>query len=239
MKVFVCSVCRWISAIATTSLIVLVGGLFPSPEPVHAQTAAEAFAREVERALPQEELYAYHKRLSQGPVHVARRDPESRPRNDELAIAEQGWRLVWNQRSSSVLQNAVRDFRDYLDKSMRVQLQVEDRDSLEGWQTLTRSIVVGTRDQLPKCGATLTGPKDYEILAGPQRVTVCGYDDRGAMYGLYNLEARMNLREAPFLPIGLHSVRHSLYSTRMVHSWMGWMEFPDPLLSHLVHDGFD
>ena len=122
---------------------------------------------------------------------------------------------------------------------MRVQLEVEGRDSLDGWQSLTRCIVVGTRDQLPDCGTALKGPKDYEIVATPQRLTVCGYDERGAMYGLYNLEARMNLREAPFLPADLKSVRHSLYGTRMVHSWMGWMEFPDPLLSHLAHDGFD
>jgi len=59
------------------------------------------------------------------------------------------------------------------------------------------------------------------------------------MYGLYNLEARMNLREAPFLPRNLKTVRHSLYSVRMVQSWMGWMEWPDRLLSHLSHDGFD
>jgi hypothetical protein len=70
-------------------------------------------------------------------------------------------------------------------------------------------------------------------------VTVCGYDERGSMFGLYNLEARMNLREGPFLPSQLNTVRHSLYNARMVHSWMGWMEFPDSLLSHLAHDGFD
>ena len=49
----------------------------------------------------------------------------------------------------------------------------------------------------------------------------------------------MNMREAPFLPKDLKVVRHSLYDTRMVLSWMGWMEFPDRLLSHLAHDGFD
>jgi len=59
------------------------------------------------------------------------------------------------------------------------------------------------------------------------------------MYGLYNLEARMNLREGPFLPADLKTVRHSLYDVRMVMSWMGWMEWPDALLSHLAHDGFD
>ncbi|MDD4017037.1 MAG: hypothetical protein PHV28_03740, partial [Kiritimatiellae bacterium] len=39
--------------------------------------STEAFAREIERVLPPEETYAYHKRLSENPVHVAgRRDPD-------------------------------------------------------------------------------------------------------------------------------------------------------------------
>ena len=162
----------------------------------------------------------------------------SRKQAGELALPEQGWKLVWNRSSSPVLQNAVQDFQDYLDKSMRVQVEVEGRDSLEDWRTLGKSIVVGTRGHLPGCGTALKGPKDYEIVATPERLTVCGYDERGAMYGLYNLEARMNLREAPSCP-GLKDGRHSLYDVRMVQSWMGWMEFPDRVLSHLAHDGFD
>ena len=59
------------------------------------------------------------------------------------------------------------------------------------------------------------------------------------MFGLYNLEARMNLREGPFLLAELKTVRHSLYGVRMVHSWMGWMDFPDRMLAHMAHDGLD
>jgi hypothetical protein len=208
-------------------------------EPVLAEVTTQTFAREVERVLPQEERYAYHKRLSGGPVHVARRNPEAKPRTGELALPDQGWRLVWNQRSSAVLHNAVQDFQDYLDTSMGVRVEVEGRDSLQDWQSLSRCVVVGTRDHLPGCGAALQGPKGYEIVATPERLTVCGYDERGAMYGIYNLEARMNLREAPFLPANLKTVRHSLYDVRMIESWMGWMEWPDQLLAHLAHDGFD
>jgi hypothetical protein len=208
-------------------------------EPVRAEVSAEEFALEVERTLPQEELYDYHKRLSTNPVHVARRDPEASPRAGELALLNHGWKLVWNQRSSAVLQNAVHDFQDYLDTSMQVQVDLEGQDSLENWQSLANSIVVGTREQLPGCGEALEGPKDYEIVVTPERLIVCGYDERGAMYGLYNVEARMNLREAPFLPVDLKTVRHSLHDARMVQSWMGWMEWPDPLLAHLAHDGFD
>ena len=195
-----------------------------------AEVTTEAFSREVENALPLENLYDYHKRLSGGPVHVPRRDPDARAKAGELTLPKCGWKLVWNQRGSPVLQGAVRDFQDYLDKSMQVRVEVEGRDSPERWQSLGQSIVVGTREQIPGCGTTLKGPKDYEILATPERLTVCGYDERGAMYGLYNLESRMNLREGPFLPADLRTVRHSLYDVRMIESWMGWMEWPDALL---------
>ena len=72
--------------------------------------------------------------------------------------------------------------------------------SLNNWEKLKQPIVVGTREQMPGCGQELKGPKDYEIQVTPNNIVVCGFDQRGAMFGLYNLESRMNLREAPFLP---------------------------------------
>ncbi len=220
-------------------LILVVGWSLHTPTPAQAEVTTEEFAREVQRVLPQEKPYDYHKRLSTGPVHVQKRDPEAKLQDGEMALPKQGWKLVWNQKSSPVLETAVADLQDYLATSMSVQINVEGRDSLDGWQDLKQCVVVGTRDQMPGCGAALKKPKDYEIVVTPQRVIVCGYDERGAMFGLYNLEERMNLREAPFLPANLKTVRHSLYDVRMVQSWMGWMEWPDRLLSHLAHDGFD
>jgi hypothetical protein len=38
--------------------------------------------------------------------------------------------------------------------------------------------------------------KDYELRTQTDRITVCRYDDRGVMHGLYNLQARFSLREA-------------------------------------------
>jgi hypothetical protein len=198
-----------------------------------------AFTREVERVLPQEKPYDYHKHLSEGPLHVPRRDFKSCLMEGEMSLADKGWKLVWNKGSSLILQNVVEDFQDYMNKSMGVRIEVDGRDSLEEWQSLSWCIVVGTRHQLPGCGIELKGPKDYEIVVTPEQLTVCGYDERGAMFGLYNLESRMNLREAPFLHGNLKTVRHSLYDVRMVMSWMGWMEWPDQLLARLAHDGFD
>ena len=200
--------------------------------------SSTAFTAEVEK-LPAEELYDYHKYLSTAPVHVLQRDKNAIPEKNEMIIHDEGWKLICLKNSDIVIKFAVRDFQDYLRISHNVKIEVEEKDSLNNWKKFKQSIVVGTREQLPECGLTLKSAKDYEIQVTSNRIVICGYEKPGAMFGLYNLEARMNLREGPFLPKDLKTVRHSLYSTRMALSWMGWMEWPDALLSHLVHDGFD
>lgn len=197
-----------------------------------------AFTSEVER-LPSEELYGYHKHLSSAPVHMWRRDTTAIPEKNEMSLPGTGWKLIRLKNSGIVIRTAALDFQNYLHVSHHVEIETEERDSLNNWKKLRRSIVVGTREQLPGCGSTLRSSKDYEIRVTPDSIVVCGYDERGAMFGLYNLEARMNIREAPFLPNSLKTTRHSLYDSRIVLSWMGWMEWPDSLLSHLAHDGFD
>ncbi len=210
------------------------------PAEVNSSTvSSEQVAAEIARVLSPEAPLDYHRHLSQGPVHIPRRDASLVPAADELALPAQGWRIVWMAGVSEVLDGAVRDFQDYLKTSMSVEVSAESVETLEAWQSAEKTIVVGVRDQMPGCGMALKGAKDYEIVVTPNRVAVCGFDPRGAMYGLYNLEACMNLREAPFLPNNLNTVRHSLYDSRMVQSWMGWMEFPDALLSHMSHDGID
>ena len=196
------------------------------------------FNTEVE-LLPEEKLFDYHKHLSTSPVHIKRRDGQAVKENNEMQLPDVGWKISWIKGNGIIIDNAVDDFTDYLTVSQQVKVEVMPVNSLNNWKSLKQTIVVGTKEQMPNCGQKLKGPKDYEIEVTPNSIVVCGYDQRGAMFGLYNLESRMNLREAPFLPKDLKIVRHSLYDTRMVLSWMGWMEFPDQLLSHMVHDGFD
>ncbi len=189
--------------------------------------------------LPEEKIYDYHKHLSNAPVHIPRRDMNAQPQNNEMELPQTGWNIISHSGTGIIIKNAVEDFCDYLKVSHNINVIQEHLNDLDKWKRLKRSIIVGTKEQLPGCGNALKGPKDYEIQVTPGRIVVCGFDERGAMFGLYNLESRMNMREAPFLPKDLKVVRHSLYDTRMVLSWMGWMEFPDRLLSHLAHDGFD
>lgn len=200
----------------------------------------EKFAQELRRTLPVEDSYAQHQRLSEGSMHVCgRRDVQLLPEAGEVAVDGKGWTLIWQANSSEVIQTAAADFQDYMKRSMGVDVALEPRPSIAGLVAGNRQIVVGTGEQLPSFARELKNSKDYGLYTTPQSVTVCGYDDKGAMHGLYNLEARMNLREAPYLPGNLSLVRHSLYEVRMVHSWMGWMEWPDKLLAHMAHDGID
>lgn len=209
------------------------------PASSHPLPTSQEFSREVERTLPAEKPYAYHQRLSTESVHLARRSPVAQPAHPDAVLPQNGWCLVFPATATDMLAHAVRDFQDYLRVSMGVEADLAPRESLADWQTLTQCVVVGTQAQMPGIGSELHGPKDYQIAVAAERIAVCGFAERGALHGLYHLEARLELGGGRFLPKGLNTVRHSLYDTRMVLSWMGWMEWPDTVLSHLAHDGFD
>lgn len=200
--------------------------------------SASEFASKAYASVPVEEPYAFHKILSDWREPL-RRDATTKPRPEELDLSGAGWTIIIRSDAGTVLRTAASEFRDYLELSMQIRLEVREQSSLSNWSTLHKSIIAGTRDQLGSCGAGLAGRKDYQILVSSDRVIVCGFDERGAMYGLYNLEARMNLREAPFLARDLDTTRRSLYKARMTLSGLGWEEWPDRYLATLARYGFD
>lgn len=212
--------------------------LFSSCERDEPRTSDD-FSAEAFRLLPLEEPYQHHKTLKEGPVHSLRRDANASATPAEIEIGAEGWKLLVPSQADSVLRTAAEDFRDYLDIAMKVRVEMESLSSLDGWRELDRAIVVGTARTLPGCGAALHGPKDYALEFSQELVVVCGFDERGAAQGLYNLESRMSLREGPFLQRDFQSTRRSLYRTRMVLNWLGWMEWPDAYLSRVAHAGYD
>lgn len=212
---------------------VLLGVVACSAQSFDAAEFAKALS-----AVPTEERYAFAKRLSEWQEPL-RRDPAARPSAGEMSIPAEGWKLLVRADSGSLLKQAAEDFREYLERAMRVRMAIEAPASLEEWGGTRRVIVAGTREQLPGCGTALNAAKDYRIVTGPERIVVCGFDQRGVMYGLYHLEMRMNLREGPFLPARLDTIRHSLYRARMTLSGLGFMEWPDAYLRLLAHYGFD
>jgi hypothetical protein len=200
-------------------------------------TAAE-FAAKALPVLPIEQPHDF-RTVFENRTDYGRRDPAAKPSPSEMALRADGWRLLIAAHAGPVLRQAAEDFRGYLDRAMQVRLTPATSPTLEGWQAMTKTIIAGTRGEVSGCGAQLQGRKDYQIMVARDRIAVCGFDERGAMYGLYNIEARMNLREAPFLPADLNTTRRSLFNARMTLSGLGWMEWPDNYLSILAHYGFD
>jgi hypothetical protein len=207
----------------------------PSANSIASEFDANAFA-----VLPVEEPYGFVRQLREGlDPELGKRNPAAQPELDEMSIPSHGWRLLLQSGVGAPLRNAAQELQSYLKTAMQTEVSIEEHGSLANESGVAGAIVAGTRDQLPGCGGMLKQSKDYQIIVTPQRVIVCGYDELGSMYGLYNLEERFSLREAPFLPANLNTVRLSLYKARMTLSGIGWMEWPDKYLAMLPRYGFD
>lgn len=218
-------------------LFVLTASLWPLCAP--GQTAAQAeFDQTAWAALPIEEPQDFREVLIND-FNRSLREPAAKAESSEIEIGSRGWSLVYSSQAGPVLTQAVKEFQAHLETSMQVRIEPTAKASIADWRRGERTIVVGVKDQMPGCGTNLSGKKDYRLVASTGHIAVCGYDERGAMFGLYNLESRMELRGGPFLPKGLDSVRHSLYGVRMTLSGLGWMDWPDWYLRMLPRYGFD
>lgn len=214
-----------------------INGAVPEILPFAEDTAV--FAREVKRVLPDDQPYGHHKRIAEGPVHVLCRDKDLVKRPDEFSLAEGQWRLCYVPGVSEVVETAVADFREFMRASMEVGIETESVDGFKSLKRKEKLILAGTKNSFPQYAGLVKGPKGYALLREKQNLVVVGYDEVGVLQGLFNLEAQMKLRDAPFLSANLRLVRESIYERRMVLSGLGWMEWPDNLLSHIAHNGFD
>lgn len=201
--------------------------------------SAAAFLAEAQKVLPEEKPYDYHKSLAEGPVHKMLRDPEAEANDGEIAVDGEGWSVVIEEGVGPAVSFAANDMRDFMLDSMNVEIAVETVPSLTDLVHPGKAIVIATQDQFSSNRTQLNSEKDYSIFIEDDLIVVCGGGERGAMFGAFDLESRMGLRGGPFLPNDLDTVRHSLYQNRMAISWLGWMQWPDSLLSHIAHDGYD
>ncbi len=201
------------------------------------QVSADRFEEAALPALAIEESYDFHRRLTEG-IPPRPRDPDTRPAADEIEIGE-GWSVEVPADASTPLVVAAEEFQRYMKEAMRVDVALKRPAGIDGWRDRPKTVVAAARGAMPDLGEPLKASKDYRITVADDAVAVCGFDDRGAAYGLYNLIMRFSLREAPYPPKKLDTVRHSLYQARMTVSGMGWMEWPDRYLATLPLYGFD
>jgi len=190
--------------------------------------------------MKKEQNYDFRKRMLQ--IHRKDvRDYEVLPGPDELVIHE-GFAVVLPSREELgalglnaagdpmdelVIETAARDFVDYLFTSMGISAFLLRR--AESWN------INAVRLKLNRDLGEASSPRSYRITVG-EGILLEGYDANGIAQGLYHLEDIMNLRMAPYLPMGTqeHKV---LFPIRQTMSGYGVDMYPDEYLCRLAHEG--
>lgn len=176
--------------------------------------------------LPVVSLYAerqYEFRAELERVHErGLRDEAVRPAQNEFEIRD-GAVISLPADRTEVLENASRDFAEYLLVSMGVGAAVSVRSG-EGALKIVIDKSVGARTS--------------RIETTDKGVKVTAFDERAAAQALYHLEDMMSLRRAPYLSKGVYT-RTSRFSPRMVHSGWGMDLVPENYMRRMAHYGYD
>lgn len=163
------------------------------------------------------------------------RDRSYCPGPDMVAVDEQ-FSIVIPKNAGEVLITAAKDLQDYLFTSMECSVPLRRVSDLS--QIPEKAILVVTAQQLGRQWAYEAVSAAYEITVAKNRVTVCGFDERGCAQGCYQLEDRMNHIRAPWLMPGLTQFAPA-FSPRMTHSGYGQEQYPEQHLSAIAHAGMD
>lgn len=158
-----------------------------------------------------------------------------KPAANDVHIDEQ-FCIVIPENSSEVLTTGALDLQDFLFTSMKCSVPVYRRKDLQ--DVTAKSIVIATSDWLGRLWEQDEIPASYQISVSPERIVICGFDDRGCAQGCYQLEDRMSAVRAPYVKTG-HTHYAPAFSPRMVHSGYGLDQFPDGHLSAIAHAGMD
>ena len=150
-----------------------------------------------------------------------RRNMERVAAENEVMLDET-WVIGSNADADSVCGIAVRDFRDYLEKSMNLSLRIVRENGekviwIEVDETLEKGFVLDVRED----GISLS----------------CA-DDAISFRATVHLEDLMNLEEAPVLKFGKVK-RTPIYRVRQVHSGSGMDVFTDEEFLTMLHAGYN
>ena len=163
------------------------------------------------------------------------RDRSYRPQAGMVNL-EDGFSIVIGKDAGEVLTTAAKDLQDYLFTSMECSVPVRWVSDLS--QIPEKAILVATAQQLGRQWPYEAVSAAYEITVAKNRVTVCGFDERGCAQGCYQLEDRMNGIRAPWLNPGKTNFAPA-FSPRMTHSGYGQEQYPEQHLSAIAHAGMD
>ena len=158
-----------------------------------------------------------------------RRDFSKKPLDNEAEICE-GVAIILPDNRDKLIENAARDFSEYLYTSMKIGSVVTSNS-----EPYAHKITISISKDIEEAAK---GPMGYSIDVSDKVISVVGYESSGVAQALYFLEDLMNIRKAPFLRKQKIS-RHSVFETRISQSPFGMFEWTDEALSILAHHGMN
>ncbi len=174
--------------------------------------------------LQKERRYQFRERMRK--IHKENiRDFSLVPNEDELVLGNRIF-ISLPKSCGEVIRTAAMDFCDFLRVSMGITAFVseEERDA---------DIALELSDDLGEFACY----KGYRINAD-DKITITGFDERGVMQALYNLEDIFGRRRAPYIKKDTY-MRKPMYAPMMVHSGFGLDDYPDEHLLRIAHEGRD
>ena len=167
-----------------------------------------------------EKNYDFRKRHWE--YHKPDRRNFERTASENEVMLDETWAIGCNAPNDSVCDIAVRDFRDYLEKSMNLSLRiVREKGEKVIWVEVDESL-----------------EKGFVLDVQKNQIYLSACEDSITFRGTIYLEDLMNLEEAPVLVLGKVN-RTPIYRVRIVHSGGGMDVFTDAELLTLLHAGYN
>ncbi len=167
-----------------------------------------------------EKPFDFQKRLLE--IHKPQRRLSWDMQKGEIEITKE-WQIVCPE--NPLLRRVAEDLRNYFCVSMGISLTLSNTPAPQ------YGIAYVIDPTLPHDG-------EYRVEVTGNEVYLVGKTARDAAQASYLLEDLMNLREAPYLPVGTQN-RVPKYRTRMVHSGYSLDVFPDEYLASIAHQGIN
>lgn len=182
--------------------------------------------------LNKEKNYDFRKRMLK--IHEKNiRNYSIKAQDNEFEI-EDDLTIFVSDSAGEVILTAAKDFIDYLFTSMNISARL----TRSKYDCRANSIVLALSSETNADMEDCAEYRGYRIDTKKDAVIINGFDERGVSQAIYSLEDVMNIRKAPYLPIGT-VLRKPMFSPQMVHSGFGLDEYPNEHLSAIAHEGRD
>lgn len=139
-----------------------------------------------------------------------------------------GMSISMEQGAGTISRIAAEDLQDFLLISMGVHTELVDTGASDV------QLFFAGEDILKECNDY----RGFVIETTASGIRIGGHDERGIALGIYYFEDLMRFRKMPSISFGLIR-KKPMFSRMMVHSGYGEMDYPDPYLCRLAHEGRD